>query len=120
MFFMCDVFFSSRRRHTSCALVTGVQTCALPICAAPDHYGGDERKDMSYYGESVVALDSRSSAVRWHFQTVHHDLWDYDLAAQPVTYLHDGKTPAVIAATKLGFVFLLDRLTGKQIGRAHV
>src|SRR3546814_20867513 len=82
MFFMCDVFFSSRRRHTSCALVTGVQTCALPICAAPDHYGGDERKDMSYYGESVVALDSRSSAVRWHFQTVHHDLWDYDLAAQ--------------------------------------
>ncbi|HEY9545985.1 MAG TPA: membrane-bound PQQ-dependent dehydrogenase, glucose/quinate/shikimate family, partial [Solimonas sp.] len=83
--------------------------------AAPDHYGGDERKGLSYYGESVVALDSRSGAVRWHFQTVHHDLWDYDLAAQPVTYLHDGKTPAVIAATKLGFVFLLDRLTGKPL-----
>lgn len=83
--------------------------------AAPDHYGGSERKGLDWYGESVVALDSRTGAVRWHFQTVHHDLWDYDLAAQPVTYLHEGRTPAVIAATKLGFVFLLDRLTGKPL-----
>ncbi|MGH8446901.1 MAG: pyrroloquinoline quinone-dependent dehydrogenase [Solimonas sp.] len=83
--------------------------------AAPDHYGGDERGQLDYYGESVVALDSRSGQPRWHFQTVHHDLWDYDLAAQPVTYLHQGKTPAVIAATKLGFVFLLDRLSGAPL-----
>src|SRR3546814_9610857 len=80
--------------------------------AAPDYYGGDERKGLSYYGESVVALDLRSGAVRWHFQTVHHDLWDYDLAAQPVTYLHEGKIPAVIVANQLGCVL--------PNGREHV
>ncbi|WP_020649909.1 pyrroloquinoline quinone-dependent dehydrogenase [Solimonas variicoloris] len=83
--------------------------------AAPDHYGGAERRDLDYYGESVVALDARSGQSAWHFQTVHHDLWDYDLAAQPVTYLHRGRTPALIAATKLGFVFLLDRLSGRPL-----
>src|SRR3546814_17804474 len=77
--------------------------------AAPDHYGGDERKGHSYYGVSVVELDSRSGAVRWMFQTVHHDLCDSELAAQPVNYLHDGKTTAVLAATKLGVGFLTAR-----------
>lgn len=85
---------------------------------APDHYGGSERKGLDYYGTSVVALDAATGAVRWHFQTVHHDLWDYDVAAQPVLYEHrgpKGNIPAVVVATKLGFVFLLNRLTGEPI-----
>jgi quinoprotein glucose dehydrogenase len=85
---------------------------------SPDHYAGKERGDMDYFGDSVVALDSKTGAVRWHFQTVHHDLWDYDLAAQPVLYqAHgpNGDAPAIIQATKVGFVFLLDRLTGAPL-----
>jgi quinoprotein glucose dehydrogenase len=85
---------------------------------SPDHYGGRERGDMDYYGSSVVALDAATGAVRWHFQTVHHDLWDYDVAAQPVLYTHrkDGQNvPALIATTKIGFVFLLDRLNGEPL-----
>lgn len=86
---------------------------------APDHYGGIERGARDYYGSSIVALDAATGAVRWHFQTVHHDVWDYDVAAQPVLYEHrlkDGTTvPALIAATKLGFVFLLNRETGQPL-----
>ena len=85
---------------------------------SPDHYGGAERGDMDYYGSSIVALDAQTGAVRWHFQTVHHDLWDYDVGAQPVFYQHkgaDGTFPAVIGATKLGFVFLLNGKDGTPI-----
>jgi quinoprotein glucose dehydrogenase len=82
---------------------------------SPDHYAGAERGQMDYYGSSVVAVDAASGTMRWHFQTVHHDLWDYDVAAQPVLYQQhvDGKeVPALIQATKTGQVFLLDRLSG--------
>lgn len=82
---------------------------------SPDHYAGEERGDLDYYGSSIVALDAASGEVSWHFQTVHHDLWDYDVAAQPVTYLHQGERPAVIGATKTGNVFLLDRFSGEPL-----
>lgn len=86
--------------------------------AAPDHYGGVERRGLDHYAASVVALDADSGAVRWRFQTVHHDLWDYDVAAQPVLYTHRAggrEIPALVVATKLGFIFLLDRLTGQPL-----
>lgn len=81
----------------------------------PDHYGGPERGDMDYYGTSVVALDARSGEPLWHFQTVHHDIWDWDVAAQPVLFEQHGKTPGLIAATKMGTLFLLNRETGEPL-----
>lgn len=86
--------------------------------ASPDHYSGTERGELDHYASSFVALDAATGAVKWNFQTVHRDVWDYDVAAQPVLYEHraNGQSvPAVIGATKLGFVFLLDRLTGKPL-----
>lgn len=85
--------------------------------AAPDHYGG-ERHGLDAFASSVVALDAKTGERRWHFQTVHHDLWDYDVASQPVLYdqPRDGtKIPAVAQATKMGHLFLLDRLTGQPL-----
>jgi quinoprotein glucose dehydrogenase len=81
----------------------------------PDHYGGAERGGRDHYGTSVVALDGASGTPWWHFQTVHHDVWDYDIAAQPVLFEQHGRTPAVVAATKTGQLFLLDRTSGKPL-----
>jgi quinoprotein glucose dehydrogenase len=84
---------------------------------SPDYYGGD-RAGLDYYSSAVVALDADTGAPAWHFQTVHHDVWDYDIASQPVLFDFPGPqggVPAVAAATKLGHLFLLDRLTGKPL-----
>src|SRR5262249_52699414 len=88
---------------------------------SPDFYGGDPT-GANLYIDSVVALDAATGARLWHFQTVHHDLWDYDLAAPPVlvTLLRDSKPPdAVVQATKHGCVFVLDRTTGEPIFRVE-
>jgi len=84
---------------------------------APDFYGalrpGDNR-----YASSIVALEARSGKLVWSFQTVHHDLWDYDNAAGPtlVTLHRQGKRlPAVAVATKMGHLFVLDRTTGQPL-----
>ncbi len=90
----------------------------LPVSTAgPDFYGGD-RKGANLFSDSVVAIDAMTGKYVWHFQTVHHDLWDYDLAAPPilVRVKHNGRdVDAVAQATKTGFVFLLDRETGKPL-----
>ena len=90
----------------------------LPVGAAgPDHYGGD-RPGANLYAGSVVALDARNGRRIWHFQTVHHDLWDYDLAAPPMLLRvrHAGReVDAVAQLTKSGLLFLLDRETGAPL-----
>ena len=87
--------------------------------AAPDHYGG-ERHGLGRYASVVVALDARTGRLEWDFKTVYHDVWDYDVASQPVLYTHPGGPdgegfPALAQATKMGHVFLLDRRTGEPI-----
>ena len=83
--------------------------------ASPDYYGGNRPGD-NLYANSVVALNGKTGQVAWHFQTVHHDVWDYDLPAQPGLYQvwRDGKAHDVVAqVTKTGLVFVLNRDTGK-------
>jgi quinoprotein glucose dehydrogenase len=84
---------------------------------SPDFYGG-ERKGSNLYANSVVALRASTGEVVWHFQVVHHDLWDYDVAAQPmlITIKRDGRDiPAVAVGTKMGHIFVLHRETGKPL-----
>jgi quinoprotein glucose dehydrogenase len=80
---------------------------------SPDYYGG-ERKGDNKYANSVVALEAKTGKVVWSFQTVHHDLWDYDVASQPALITAKGK-PAVAVGSKTGNLFILDRLTGKPV-----
>lgn len=85
--------------------------------AAPDYYGV-LRLGANRYANSIVALQASTGKVVWSFQTVHHDLWDYDNASPPavVTVTHAGKhVPAVLQATKTGMLFVLDRGTGQPI-----
>jgi quinoprotein glucose dehydrogenase len=85
--------------------------------ASPDYYGG-ARLGRNDYANSVVALRASTGKVVWHFQTVHHDLWDYDNAAPPalVTVRRGGReVPAVLQATKTGMVFVLHRETGQPL-----
>jgi quinoprotein glucose dehydrogenase len=80
---------------------------------SPDYYGG-ERKGNNQFADSVVALNAKTGAVVWSFQTVHHDLWDYDVASPPALITVKGK-PAVAVGSKTGNLFILDRLTGKPV-----
>jgi len=81
--------------------------------ASPDYFGG-ERLGDNRYANSIVALRASTGAVVWHFQTVHHDLWDYDNAAPPLLATVRGQ-PAVLQATKTGMLFVLNRETGVPI-----
>jgi quinoprotein glucose dehydrogenase len=84
---------------------------------SPDFYGG-RRPGDDRYADSVVALHAETGQIAWSFQVTHHDLWDYDIPAQPTlgTVTYKGRTaPAVIQATKQGLLFTLDRLTGASL-----
>ncbi len=80
---------------------------------SPDYYGG-ERKGSNQYANSIVALNAKTGAVVWSFQTVRHDLWDYDVASQPALITVKGR-PAVAVGSKTGNLFILDRMTGKPV-----
>lgn len=81
----------------------------------PDYFGGLRSAAMEKYANSVVALDVMTGRPRWSYQTVHHDLWDYDVPAQPVLVNLANGRPALVQPTKRGELFLLDRRTGEPI-----
>ncbi|WP_210712933.1 glucose/quinate/shikimate family membrane-bound PQQ-dependent dehydrogenase [Pseudomonas sp. MWU349] len=91
--------------------------------ATPDFFGGQRTEFDDKWNSSIVAIDVKTGQVRWHFQTTHHDLWDFDLPAQPLLYdIPDDKggvQPALAQVTKQGEIFLLNRETGKPIARVE-
>jgi quinoprotein glucose dehydrogenase len=85
--------------------------------ASPDYYGG-ERRGNDLYADSLVAVHADTGKMAWYFQTVHHDLWDYDVAPQPTlfTLRRNGKQiPAIAVGSKTGNLFVLNRETGQPI-----
>lgn len=86
--------------------------------ATPDYFGGHRSEAMEKYASSVIALDARTGRVRWHFQTTHHDIWDYDVPSQPTLVdvpINGVVRKAVIVPTKRAEIFLLDRATGEPL-----
>ena len=85
----------------------------------PDFWGGNRPETTEKHASAVVALDIATGRERWTFQTVHHDIWDYDVAAQPALYDvpdgQGGKIPALVQLTKRGQIFLLDRRDGTPL-----
>jgi quinoprotein glucose dehydrogenase len=90
----------------------------LPLASpVPGFYGGD-RKGANLYGNSVVAVDVQTGKYRWHFQTIHHDLWDHDPPAPPGLFdiVQNGRTiPALALTTKSGYMYILNRETGQPV-----
>ena len=85
--------------------------------AGPDFYGG-ERYGENLFANSIVALDANTGERLWHYQLVHHDLWDMDLPTPPtlLTVQHDGKPRDIVAqGTKMGLLFVFDRVTGEPL-----
>lgn len=85
---------------------------------SPDYFGGQRDANQDYYSSSVVALNGDTGEVVWHFQTVHHDIWDFDVPSQPtlLDITIDGEThAAVVQTTKMGLTFVLDRDTGEPL-----
>jgi quinoprotein glucose dehydrogenase len=85
--------------------------------AGPDFFGGD-RAGLDYYSSSIVALDGATGKPVWHFQAVHHDLWDYDMPAEPTLVdltINGQRVPALVQVTKMGLTFVLNRETGAPL-----
>lgn len=95
----------------------------LPMgMGSPDFIGSQRTPETDRFSSAVVALDADTGAVRWTFQAIHHDLWDYDIGSQPVLAdfpTAQGPVPALIQPTKTGQVFVLDRRTGKPITKVE-
>lgn len=90
----------------------------VPTGSPTPDFDGSERRGANLFGNSIIALEARSGKRLWHFQTVHHDLWDRDLSSAPtlVTVEKDGKPRDMLAqASKQGVVYLLDRDSGEPI-----
>ena len=90
----------------------------LPVGSASYDFYGADRKGQDLFANSLVALQASTGKLVWYFQMVHHDIWDYDPPAQPtlITVRQNGKSiPAVAELTKMGFLFIFDRVTGKPL-----
>ena len=81
--------------------------------AGSDWFGGD-RPGKNLYAASIVALDLNTGKLKWYFQQVHHDIWDFD-AASPVVLFDAGDTHGIAQASKTGWLYMLDRATGKPL-----
>ena len=90
----------------------------LPVSTPSNDFYGGARPGQNLFAESIVCLDAATGVRKWHFQTVHHGLWDYDLPSPPnlVTIAPDGRrVDAVVQLTKQGLVFVFDRVTGTPV-----
>ena len=91
--------------------------------ATPDFWAGERTALDDKYSSSIVAVDATTGKVRWHYQTTHHDLWDFDLPSQPLLYdLPDGKgctTPVLVQTSKQGMIFMLNRETGEPVAKVE-
>ena len=94
----------------------------LPVSAPSNHFYGGHRRGDNLFANSIVCLDARTGRRVWHYQIVHHDLWDFDPGSPPnlVDITVDGREiPAVALVTKQGWVFVFDRRTGKPVWPIH-
>lgn len=95
----------------------------MPVDGPASNYYGGDRPGADLYGNSIVAVDALTGKYKWHFQTVHHDLWDYDNPPAPVLMdvtIKEGpmkgrKVPVIAQVGKTGWMFILDRVTGKPV-----
>ncbi len=90
----------------------------VPLGNATDQNYGGNRPGKNLYATSLIALDANTGKLRWYYQTTHHDIYDWDVNSPPtlIEVTRDGKKiPAVAQSTKIGLLFILDRLTGKAI-----
>jgi quinoprotein glucose dehydrogenase len=90
----------------------------MPVAGPAANYWGGDRPGNDLFANSIVAVDALTGEYRWHFQTVHHDLWDSDLPNPPVLVDIDQngrRVPALASVGKTGWMFILDRVTGKPV-----
>jgi quinoprotein glucose dehydrogenase len=90
----------------------------LPIGSPATNYYGGDRPGLNAYGNSIVAVDIQSGKYLWHFQTVHHDIWDTDMPTAGALFdfnLNGKRTPAIAQVGKSSYVYVLDRTTGKPL-----
>ncbi len=123
--FGADTWEDESWRYTGHANVWGLMSLDVergllyvPTSTPSSDYWGGRRKGANLFAESLLCLNARTGERLWHFQTVHHGLWDYDLAAAPnlVTITVDGREiDAVAQVSKHGFTFVFDRVTGEAL-----
>ncbi len=123
--FGADTWKNESWRYTGHANVWGLMSLDagrgllyVPTSTPSSDYWGGRRPGANLFAESLVCLDARTGRRKWHFQTVHHGVWDYDLAAAPnlITISVDGrKIDAVAQVSKHGFTYVFDRVTGEPV-----
>jgi quinoprotein glucose dehydrogenase len=94
----------------------------MPLGSPAGNYYGGDRPGSNLFGNSIVAVDANTGKYLWHYQTVHHDIWDADLPPAPSLVditVNGKKVPALAAIGKTGWMFILDRVTGKPVFRVE-